>query len=121
MGALNAGFEKARGEYFCGLSSDDTYYPDTFEVLLGAFSGLQTDHALVYGGYDLLVDETGDHFAIAAWRGAQQRCDKGRSAAGPAHGLAPREKVLITTIVAPQQGQLCQSSGPADTTGASVS
>lgn len=52
--ALNAGLEKAHGEYFCWLSSDDLFYPDKIKLQVNAFEGLDDSYALVYGSFDIL-------------------------------------------------------------------
>jgi len=55
--ALNFGLEQARGEFFCWLSSDDLFYPEKIEAQVKAFAELEDSYALVYGSFDLLLDE----------------------------------------------------------------
>ncbi len=55
--ALNYGLERAVGEYFCWLSSDDLFYPEKIEAQVKAFTELDESFALVYGSFDLLIQE----------------------------------------------------------------
>ena len=55
--ALNAGLEKAKGEFFCWLSSDDLFYPEKLELQVNAFKDLDESYALVYGSFDILKHE----------------------------------------------------------------
>lgn len=57
--ALNYGLEQARGDFFCWLSSDDLFYPTKLELQIKAFEQLPEEYALVYGGFDILQEETG--------------------------------------------------------------
>lgn len=58
--ALNEGIAKASGDYFSWLSSDDLFYPKKLELLVTAFEQLGDDYALVYGGFDILYEDTGE-------------------------------------------------------------
>jgi glycosyltransferase involved in cell wall biosynthesis/Tfp pilus assembly protein PilF len=57
--ALKAGLEKAQGDFFCWLSSDDLFYPEKLEWQVKAFEQLDDSYALVYGSFDILENETG--------------------------------------------------------------
>ncbi|MEW6571398.1 MAG: glycosyltransferase, partial [Nitrospirota bacterium] len=56
--ALNFGLDKAEGDFFCWLSSDDLFYPKKLELQIKAFQTLDDNYALVYGSFDLLQEET---------------------------------------------------------------
>lgn len=56
--ALNAGLEKAKGEFFCWLSSDDLFYPTKIELQVNAFEKLDESYALVYGSFDILQESS---------------------------------------------------------------
>jgi glycosyltransferase involved in cell wall biosynthesis len=58
--ALNEGIRRASGEYFSWLSSDDQFYPNKLQALVNAFETLGDDYGLVYGGFDLLYEDTGE-------------------------------------------------------------
>jgi len=55
--ALNAGLEKAKGDFFCWLSSDDLFYPEKLELQIKEFNNLDDSFALVYGSFDILNHE----------------------------------------------------------------
>lgn len=55
--ALNHGIERALGDYFCWLSSDDLFYDYKLELQVNKFKELGDDYALIYSGYDLLIQE----------------------------------------------------------------
>jgi len=55
--ALNRGIEMAVGDYFCWLSSDDLFYDYKLELQINKFRELDDSYALIYGGYDLLIQE----------------------------------------------------------------
>lgn len=55
--ALNYGIEQAVGDYFCWLSSDDLFYDYKLEHQIKTFRDLDDTWALIYGGYDLFIQE----------------------------------------------------------------
>jgi glycosyltransferase involved in cell wall biosynthesis len=55
--ALNYGLERAEGEFFCWLSSDDLFYPGKLMAQVEAFANLDDSYVLVYGSFDLLEQE----------------------------------------------------------------
>ncbi len=57
--ALNAGLKKARGDFFCWLSSDDLFYPTKLELQVKAYEQLDDSYALVYGNFDILNGDIG--------------------------------------------------------------
>lgn len=56
--ALNKGFEKASGDIFCWLNSDDFFLPGAFQTVSGLFKK-NNDISVVYGNW-LTVGENGE-------------------------------------------------------------
>jgi glycosyltransferase involved in cell wall biosynthesis len=55
--ALNYGIERAQGDFFCWLSSDDLFYPEKLSAQVEAFANLDEGSVLVYGSFDILEQE----------------------------------------------------------------
>ncbi|MFO7736268.1 MAG: glycosyltransferase family 2 protein [bacterium] len=56
--ALNKGFEKASGDIFCWLNSDDFFLPGAFQIVSELFNK-NSDISVVYGNW-LTVEENGE-------------------------------------------------------------
>lgn len=55
--ALNKGFERARGDYFCYINADDRLLPEALEKVIQKFE--EEDYDLVFGDVNF-ISETGD-------------------------------------------------------------
>ncbi|MCX7875603.1 MAG: glycosyltransferase [Melioribacteraceae bacterium] len=52
--ALNYGIDKANGNYFCWLSSDDLFNPQKLELQIKTYKNLDESYGLVFGAFDLI-------------------------------------------------------------------
>jgi glycosyltransferase involved in cell wall biosynthesis len=57
--ALNYGISLMKGEYFSWLSHDDVYYPNKIQIQIETLFHLGEADSLVFGDYDILIQETG--------------------------------------------------------------
>ena len=58
--AINAGIERARGEYVALLDDDDEWLPSKLALQVAALDGADENVAMVYGWYDYVDDRKGD-------------------------------------------------------------